>query len=291
MGEGRTRRHDQDHLHARRPRGRGGRRRDHLAGRPARTARRSRICAGIPHPAIAPTATAAPAWSRSRASACWPPPASARPRAGMKVKTASERAKKSREMVFELLARRPAARARTSHDPKSKFWNWIDAMGVQPTSALRPRRAARRRQHPHRDLRQSRRLHQLRPVRARLPRGADERRDRHGLSRRRLQGRVRLRQGHGRLDLRRLRRVRAGVPDRRADGRQPARPQRPASASRSRTSRSTRCAPIAASAARPRCTSRTTRSSTSTAATAPPTTTGCASRAASASTTSTTPTA
>ena len=30
-----------------------------------------------PRPATAPTAIAAPAWSRSRASACWPPPASA----------------------------------------------------------------------------------------------------------------------------------------------------------------------------------------------------------------------
>ncbi len=56
-----------------------------------------------------------------------------KPAAGMKVKTASERAKKSREMVFELLAADQPARE-VSHDPKSKFWNWIDAMGVQPTS-------------------------------------------------------------------------------------------------------------------------------------------------------------
>ncbi len=56
-----------------------------------------------------------------------------KPSAGMKVKTASERAKKSREMVFELLAADQPARE-DSHDPKSKFWNWIDAMGVQPTS-------------------------------------------------------------------------------------------------------------------------------------------------------------
>ena len=41
----------------------------------------------------------------------------------------------------------------------------------------------------------------------------------------RLQGGVRLRQGHGAVDLRRLRRVRAGVPDRRADGEEPARRQ------------------------------------------------------------------
>src|ERR1700741_1248367 len=52
--------------------------------------------------------------------------------AGMKVKTASERAKKSREMVFELLMADQPERAE-SHDPSSKFWNWIDAMGVTTT--------------------------------------------------------------------------------------------------------------------------------------------------------------
>src|SRR6185312_16015559 len=56
-----------------------------------------------------------------------------KPSAGMKVKTGSERAKKSREMVFELLAADQPVRE-DSHDPKSKFWNWIDAMGVEPTS-------------------------------------------------------------------------------------------------------------------------------------------------------------
>ena len=63
--------------------------------------------------------------------------------AGMKVKTASERAKKSREMVFELLmADQPEREA--SHDPTSKFWNWVDAMGVTPTQPLSARRSARR---------------------------------------------------------------------------------------------------------------------------------------------------
>ncbi len=47
------------------------------------------------------------------------------PSAGMKVLTASERAKKSRAMVFELLAADQPERA-TSHDPDSKFWNWAD---------------------------------------------------------------------------------------------------------------------------------------------------------------------
>ncbi len=55
-------------------------RRDNLAGRQADGRRRFRISAIRPSPAIAPTAIAAPAWSRSRASACSPPPASARRR-------------------------------------------------------------------------------------------------------------------------------------------------------------------------------------------------------------------
>ena len=54
---------------------------------------------------------------------------------GLKVKTASERAKKSREMVFELLlADQPAKEA--SHDPNSKFWSWVDEMGIATASRL-----------------------------------------------------------------------------------------------------------------------------------------------------------
>lgn len=52
---------------------------------------------------------------------------------GIKVKSASERAKKSREMVFELLLADQPAREE-SHDPASAFWSWIDDMGIAPTS-------------------------------------------------------------------------------------------------------------------------------------------------------------
>ena len=58
-----------------------------------------------------------------------------KPTQGMKVKSASERATKSREMVFELLLADQPAREE-SHDPASKFWNWVDAMGIAPTSRL-----------------------------------------------------------------------------------------------------------------------------------------------------------
>ncbi len=57
-----------------------------------------------------------------------------KPTAGMKVKSASERAKKSQEMVFELLAADQPPRA-DSHDPDAKFWTWIDRMGVDVGAA------------------------------------------------------------------------------------------------------------------------------------------------------------
>ncbi len=52
-----------------------------------------------------------------------------KPTQGMKVTTASERAKKARKMVFELLVADQPARA-TTHDADSKFWRWADRVGV-----------------------------------------------------------------------------------------------------------------------------------------------------------------
>ena len=56
-----------------------------------------------------------------------------KPTPGMKVKTQTERAKKSREMVFELLLADQPAKP-DSHDPQSKFWAWVNAMGVRTDS-------------------------------------------------------------------------------------------------------------------------------------------------------------
>ncbi|MCB1437007.1 MAG: formate dehydrogenase subunit alpha [Rhodobiaceae bacterium] len=56
-----------------------------------------------------------------------------KPAEGMKVRTASERAEKSREMVFELLIADQPARE-SCHDPDSKFWSWVEAMGISGTS-------------------------------------------------------------------------------------------------------------------------------------------------------------
>ena len=53
-----------------------------------------------------------------------------KPSTGMKVLSASERAKKSRALVFELLvADQP--RRESSHDPQSKFWRWAERIGIE----------------------------------------------------------------------------------------------------------------------------------------------------------------
>ncbi|TDI57322.1 MAG: formate dehydrogenase subunit alpha [Alphaproteobacteria bacterium] len=56
-----------------------------------------------------------------------------RPSEGMKVSTVSERAEKSRQMVFELLLADQPAQDR-AHDQKSSFWNWVEKMDISPTS-------------------------------------------------------------------------------------------------------------------------------------------------------------
>ncbi|HUK06827.1 MAG TPA: formate dehydrogenase subunit alpha [Stellaceae bacterium] len=69
------------------------------------------------------------------------------PRAGMKVKTASDRAKFSRQMVFELLVADQPARA-ASHDPSSRFWNWADRLGVSESRFPERPQPAPDRSHP-----------------------------------------------------------------------------------------------------------------------------------------------
>jgi formate dehydrogenase major subunit len=61
------------------------------------------------------------------------------PKAGMKVVSANERARKARQMVFELLVADQPPRDR-SHDPESKFWAWADRLDA--TESRFPARAA-----------------------------------------------------------------------------------------------------------------------------------------------------
>ena len=71
---------------------------------------------------------AAPAWSTSKASVCSRLPASASLPPEWSVKTDTERAEKSREMVFELLASNAAGKRRPDH--QSMFWRWAGSMGI-----------------------------------------------------------------------------------------------------------------------------------------------------------------
>ena len=91
------------------------------------------------------------------------------PTVGMKVKSASARAVAAQKMVMELLVADQPARD-TSHDPDSKFWHWAEKVEVTESRFPAAERWQRRRQ-PSGDARQSRFLHPVRPVRARLPRG------------------------------------------------------------------------------------------------------------------------
>src|ERR1700748_558001 len=62
-----------------------------------------------------------------------------KPTAGMKVKSASERAKFSRKMVFELLLGDQPKRE-VAHDPNSSLWQWADKLEVSDSRF--PQRAA-----------------------------------------------------------------------------------------------------------------------------------------------------
>ncbi len=182
-----------------------------------------------------------------------------KPAPGMKVATASERAKTARRMVFELLVGRPAG-ARRSRTTRIRG-SGTGPTGWRSSDSRFPQHApAGARPQPSGDGGEARRLHPVQSLRARLPRGPGQRRDRHGRPRPPRKDRVRLRRPDGQQHLRRLRRMRAGLPDRRADAGDPGR-RRTASTPTRPTARSTASAPIAASAARSPIKSRTTRSS------------------------------
>jgi formate dehydrogenase major subunit len=70
-----------------------------------------------------------------------------KPAPGMKVKSASERAKESRKLVFELLLADQPARD-TAHDPDSRFWQWSDRVEVGASRFPKASRPAADRSHP-----------------------------------------------------------------------------------------------------------------------------------------------
>src|SRR5438477_2011226 len=70
-----------------------------------------------------------------------------KPTPGMKVQTASERAKFSRKMVFELLIGDQPERA-AAHDPDSRLWQWADTLDVSDSRFPRRAQPAPDRSHP-----------------------------------------------------------------------------------------------------------------------------------------------
>src|SRR5216684_2029548 len=69
------------------------------------------------------------------------------PTPGMKVHAASERAKASRQLVFELLVGDQPDRA-AAHDPDSRLWQWADALEVSDSRFPQRAPAAPDRSHP-----------------------------------------------------------------------------------------------------------------------------------------------
>src|SRR5215472_2824920 len=70
-----------------------------------------------------------------------------KPTPGMKVQTASERARFSRKMVFELLIGDQPERA-VAHDPNSRLWQWADRIGVEDSRFPQHAPPAPDRSHP-----------------------------------------------------------------------------------------------------------------------------------------------
>ncbi len=71
-----------------------------------------------------------------------------KPTQGMKVVTASDRAKTARRMVFELLVSDQPQRETQAHDPISKFWSWAERMDVITGRFPKGERPVADRSHP-----------------------------------------------------------------------------------------------------------------------------------------------
>ena len=236
-------------------RGRRARRDDHRGGRPHRRRHPAPLlqaghAAGRQLPRVHGRDQ-----GRARARAVVLPPAGRRHGSGER-----QRARGALAEDRARAPRRPTCRS-ASTSPTTSSTHWRNALGVGTPRFARAAQPARR-PLASGDGGEPRRLHPVHALRARVPRGAGQRRDRLRVSRRAFEDRVRPRRPDGRVDVRRLRRMRAGVPDRRAGAGARRVPRA------GRQARSSRCARTAASAASSPTTSRTTRSSASRAATA-----------------------
>ena len=159
------------------------------------------------------------------------------------------RACSAQKMIVELLAADMPERV---YKPDSELEHWKEPLGIGKPRFARACPAGLRHLAP-RDGGQSRRLHPVHALRARLPRGAGQRRHRLRVPRRAFEDRVRPRRSDGR----RRRASRAANACRRARRARSRRPTTPIW--RRSTRRWRRCVRIAASAASSPTTSRTTQ--------------------------------
>ncbi len=163
-----------------------------------------------------PTATAARAWWRSRASACWRRPAAAHPPRGWKCRACRDAPLHAQKIIVEMLVADVPERVYKLDSELAA----VAALSRHRQAALRRARAAGAGRLASRDGGQPRRLHPVHALRARVPRGAGQRRDRLRVPRRAFEDRVRSRRSDGRVDVCGVRRMRAGVPHRRARARE-----------------------------------------------------------------------
>ena len=136
---------------------------------------------------------------------------------GMEVTTSSDRIDAQRAMLTELLL---SDQPDPEHDPKetktadNELLVLVSQYGVQQGNGDPTGRGARARRLEPGDLGQPRRLHPVRPLRARLRRHPGQRRDRPQRQGLHDPDRVRPERPDGRVVVRDLRRVRGRVPDR-----------------------------------------------------------------------------
>ena len=137
------------------------------------------------------------------------------PTVGMKVKSASARAVAAQKMVMELLVADQPARA-TSHDPHSKFWTWAEKVEVTESRFPAAERWQSDTSHPAMSVNLDACIQCGLCVRACREVQVN---DVIGMAYRSHGSKIvfDFDDPMGEFDLRRLRRMRAGLPDRRAD--------------------------------------------------------------------------
>jgi formate dehydrogenase major subunit len=171
-------------------------RRDHLAGRQTARAAKFRICAIQPEPGYRPDGNCRACMVEIEGERVLAASCKRKPSVGMKVKIVKPARRSRAEDGDGAAGRRPAGAPPRTIPIRNSGTGPIGRRDRKPFSGAErwPATAS------HPAMRgQSRRLHPVQSVRARLPRGPGQRRDRHGGAQCRRQDRVRFRRSDGRI--------------------------------------------------------------------------------------------